>query len=88
MTIFMPYADEAETAARMAVAAALGQPFSGATVVQVNGSGDRVPSVLLPVLAVTRETVAETIVKGRVYTAAQICVDATAAACKLAGLQP
>jgi D-xylose transport system substrate-binding protein len=86
MTIYKPYADEAETAARMAVAAALGQPFSGATVVQVNDSGDKVPSVLLPVIAVTRETVAETIVKGGVYPAAQICVDATAAACKQVGL--
>ncbi len=86
MTIYKPYPDEAETAARMAVAVATGQKFAGETVEQVNGSGDKVPSVLLPVIAVTRETVAETIVKGGVYAVAEICAEPVAAACKQVGL--
>ena len=86
MTIYKAVTVEAEAAARMAVAAALGQPLTDATVVQVNGSGDKVPSVLLPVVAVTRETIADTLVKSGVYTAAQICVDAAAAPCKQIGL--
>jgi D-xylose transport system substrate-binding protein len=86
MTIYKPYPEEAETVAKMAIAAATGQKFPGETVVQTNASGDQVASVLLPVVAVTRETVAETIVKGGVYASAQICAEPIAAACKQVGL--
>ena len=66
--------------------AKFGQAYAGETVVQVNGSGHKVPSVLLPVVAVTRESVAEIIVKGGVYPAAQICAGPFSVACEQVGL--
>ena len=91
MTIYKPYAREAETAARMALAAATGQPYDAASygeqiVEQTNASGHRVPSVLLPVVAVTRANVASTVVEDGVYSAAQICTPAFQAACEQVGL--
>jgi D-xylose transport system substrate-binding protein len=86
MTIFKPYADEAATAAKMAVAAATGQKYDGETVEQTNSSGNKVPSVLLPVLPVTKETVGETIVKSGLYKVEEICAEPFAAACKTIGL--
>jgi D-xylose transport system substrate-binding protein len=87
MTIFKPYADEAETAAKMAVAVATGQKYAGETVEQTNASGNKVPSVLLPVLSVTRENINDTIIKSGMYKAAEICTEAFAAACKQANIQ-
>ena len=93
MTIYKPYAREAETAARMALAAAIGEPYDAASygeelVEQANASGHRVPSVLLPVVAVTRATVASTVVADGVYSARQVCTPAFQAACEQAGLLP
>ena len=93
MTIYKPYARQAETAARMVLAAATGQPYAAESygeqlVERTNASGDRVPSVLLPVVAVTRANVATTVVADGVYTAEQICTPAFQAACEQAGLRP
>jgi D-xylose transport system substrate-binding protein len=93
MTIYKPYAREAETAARMAMAAAVGEPYAAERfgeqlVERTNASGHRVPSVLLPVVAVTRDTVQSTVVADAVYTTAQICTPAFEAACRRAGLAP
>jgi D-xylose transport system substrate-binding protein len=87
MTIYKPYAPEAETVAKMAVAAARGETYAGATVMQTNASGDQVPTVLLPVVAVTRDNVKTTVVADGIYTVAQICTEAFQAACRQAGLQ-
>jgi D-xylose transport system substrate-binding protein len=87
MTIFTPYATEAEAAVKMALAAAPGQKFDGELAAQVNATGDKVPTMLLPVLGVTRETVGSIIVKQGMYTVAEICVEPFAAACKNAGLE-
>jgi D-xylose transport system substrate-binding protein len=86
MTIYGPYADEAETAVTMALAVATGQKFAGATVELVNESGDKVPSMLLPARVVTRESVGSVIVKSGMYTVAEICTEPFATACKQAGL--
>ena len=86
MTVYKPVPDEAEATAKIAVAVATGQKYEGTTVELVNGSGHKVPSVLLTVVAVTRETLAEVIVKGKVYTVSEICTEANAAACKQIGL--
>jgi len=86
MTIYKPYAREAETAAAMAVAAAEGRPYAQAAVVRQNASGDRVPSVLLPVVVVTRETVKSTVMADGIYPLAQLCGEPLRAACAQAGL--
>ena len=90
MTIYKPYRREAETAARMALAAALGEPYQPAsgeqTVELTNSSGHQVPSVLLPVVAVTRENVKATVVADAIYSPSQICAASFRDACKSAGL--
>jgi len=87
MTIYKPYGAEAETAARMALAAAQGQTYPG-TVPRTNSSGHRVPSLLLPVVAVTRDDVASTIVADGIYPLAEICTPAFREACQRAHLTP
>jgi len=87
MTIYKPYPAEAEAAARMALALAQGKPIAG-TMPRTNASGHRVPSLLLPVVSVTRDNVATTVVADGVYSAAQICTPAFADACRRAGLAP
>ncbi len=90
MTIYKPYASEAATAAKMALAAAEGKPYAGehATVMRTNSSGHQVPSVLLPVVAVTSDNVKDTVVADGIYSAADLCTPSFAEACKAAGLQP
>ncbi|HEV8241797.1 MAG TPA: substrate-binding domain-containing protein [Thermoanaerobaculia bacterium] len=87
MTIYKPYPAEAEAAARMALAVAQGKQVEG-TVPRTNSSGHQVPSLLLPVVSVTRDNVATTVVADGVYTAAEICTPAFEAACRRAGLAP
>jgi D-xylose transport system substrate-binding protein len=87
MTIYKPYPAEAEAAARMALLVARGMPVEG-TVPRTNASGHQVPSLLLPVVAVVRDNVKDTVVKDGVYSAAQICTPAFADACRNAGLSP
>lgn len=86
MTIYKPYAPEAETAAKMAIAAATGQKFDGQITEQTNASGNKVPSVLLPVVRVTKENVKDTVVKDGVYPVDQICTPQYQAACQQAGI--
>ncbi|MCX9190714.1 ABC transporter substrate-binding protein [Carbonactinospora thermoautotrophica] len=86
MTIYKPYAPEAETAAKMAIAAATGQKYAGQTQELTNGSGDKVSSVLLPVVRVTKENVKDTVIKDGVYTVDQICTPQYQAACRQAGI--
>jgi D-xylose transport system substrate-binding protein len=90
MTIYKPYARQAAAAARMALAAGQGQEYAageGEEIVErTNASGHRVPSVLLPVVAVTRDAVEDTVVADGLYTVAQICTPAFEAACRQAGL--
>jgi len=85
MTIYAPYARQAEMAAKMAIAAALGKPFEG-TSIRENASGHKVPTVLLPVIPVTRANVKDTVVADGVYAAKDICAGAPATACQQAGL--
>jgi D-xylose transport system substrate-binding protein len=69
----------------MAIAAATGKQFTGASVMKNNGSKD-VPSVLLTPIAVTKANIKDTVIKDGFYTAAQICTADYAAACTAAGI--
>jgi D-xylose transport system substrate-binding protein len=90
MTIYKPYHRTAATAARMAIAAAQGvayQPEPGLELVmRTNDSGHQVPTVLLPVVVVTRADVAGTIVADGIYSPAEICTPDLRAACEELGL--
>jgi D-xylose transport system substrate-binding protein len=85
MTVYKAIKPETEAAAQMAIAAATGTPYAGQTVNKNNGTKD-VPSVLLTPVAVTKETVKDTVIKDSFYTAAQICTAEYAKACADAGI--
>jgi D-xylose transport system substrate-binding protein len=85
MTVYKAIKPEAEAAAEMAIAAATGKQFTGASVMKNNGSKD-VPSVLLTPIAVTKANIKDTVIKDGFYTAAQICTADYAAACTAAGI--
>lgn len=86
MTVYKAIKPEAELAAEMAIAAATGEQFTGANVVMVNNGTKDVPSVLLTPVAVTRDTVQDTVIKDGFYTVEQICTAEYAAACTDLGL--
>ena len=77
--------DEATTAAKLAIALATGDDATfKATATQSvnNGTGD-IPSVLLKPVAVTKDNIADTVIKDGFTTKAKICVGAAASKCPL-----
>jgi D-xylose transport system substrate-binding protein len=85
MTVYKPYAPEAEGAAELAVKLAKGEDVTGADA-KVNNVEKDVASVLLEPIAVTKENVKDTIIKDQLYKVADICTAEYAEACKAAGI--
>ncbi|WP_345604036.1 sugar ABC transporter substrate-binding protein [Pseudonocardia adelaidensis] len=84
MTIYLNIKEQAGNAAQAAVALAKGEaPRTNATV--NNGTAD-IPSTLLDPIAVTKDTIKDTIVADGFYAASDICTPDIAAACTEAGL--
>lgn len=84
MTIYLNIKEQAENAAKAAVALAKGEtPPTNATV--NNGTAD-IPSTLLDPIAVTKDNIDDTIVADGFYTMADICTPDLATACTEAGL--
>ncbi|MCU1550713.1 MAG: transporter substrate-binding protein [Glaciihabitans sp.] len=81
MTIYKAFKPEADQAADLAVKLAKGQKPTAPTTV----SG--VPSFLLVPVAVTVKNIEDTVVKDKLYTVAEICTTAYAAACTANGVQ-
>nr|MDT0518788.1 substrate-binding domain-containing protein [Streptomyces sp. DSM 41633] len=88
MTVYKPYAREAEAAAELAVKLAQGEKIDG-IINQVVSSptSKRVPSVLIPGTSVTRDNIRTTVVLDGVFTVEEICVDRVKAACEEIGLK-
>ncbi|WP_053685929.1 sugar ABC transporter substrate-binding protein [Streptomyces sp. IGB124] len=88
MTVYKPYAREAEAAAELAVLLAQGEKIDG-IINQVVSSptAKRVPAVLIPGVPVTREDIRTTVILDGVYTPEEICNDAIRAACQEIGLK-
>lgn len=85
MTVYKSIHDEATTAAKLALALATGDDATfKATATQSvnNGTGD-IPSVLLKPVAVTKDNIADTVIKDGFTTKAKICVGAAASKCPL-----
>jgi D-xylose transport system substrate-binding protein len=83
MTVYKSIRDEAQAAAKIAVALAQGDDAtvkSLATSSVDNGSGD-IPSVLLDPVAVTIDNIADTVIADDFTTWDAICIDAAAAKC-------
>ncbi|WP_079154384.1 sugar ABC transporter substrate-binding protein [Streptomyces subrutilus] len=88
MSVYKPYAPEAEAAAKMAVALAKGEKVTGVTTSTVDSPTTKgVPSVLIPVVSLTKNNIKDTVVKDGVYTVDEICTDKYAAACATLGLK-
>jgi D-xylose transport system substrate-binding protein len=88
MSVYKPYAPEADAAAEMAVALAQGKSLDSIAKDKVSsGSAKDVPSVLVPVTSLTQDNIKDTVIKDGVYTTADICTAKYAAACKKIGLQ-
>ena len=86
-TIYLTINKQAQAAAELAVAAAKGQPAPAGL---VNGKTDngamQVPSVLLTPVAVTKDNIADTVVKDGFYKPSEICTGKYLAGCKQIGL--
>ena len=88
MTVYKAIKTEAQTAAQIAVAVAKGQSVpSGLVNQQISNGATKVPSVILPPVAVTKANVDSTVVKDGFWTAAQICTPKYQAACNAAGIK-
>ncbi|MFF8387237.1 substrate-binding domain-containing protein [Streptomyces kanasensis] len=87
MTVYKPFGPQAEAAAAMAVALGRGDPLDAvAPHVAGDGTGRRVPAVLLAPVPVTAATIKDTVVRDGMYTVARICTPEYASACAEAGL--
>jgi len=87
MSVYKPYAPEAEAAAEMAVALAKGEDLSAIAKDKVSSdSAKDVPSVLVDVTSLTQENIKDTVVKDGVYTVDEICTAKYKAACEKIGL--
>ena len=88
MTVYKAIKPEAEGAAQLAVALVQGkQPPGGLVNMKTDNEKEQVPSVIIPVVAVTQDNLMDTVVKDGLWTASDICTKAYAAACKKAGVQ-
>ncbi|MEU5099311.1 substrate-binding domain-containing protein [Streptomyces sp. NPDC020996] len=88
MSVYKPYAPEADAAAEMAVALAKGESLDSIAKDKVSsGSATDVPSVLVPVTSLTKDNIKDTVIKDGVYSVSEICAGKYAAACKKIGLE-
>jgi D-xylose transport system substrate-binding protein len=88
MTVYKAIKPEAEAAAELAVALVNGEdPPEGLVNGEVDNGMEKVPSVLLEPIAVTKDNINDTIVKDEFWPVDEICTGKYAAACKEAGIQ-
>ncbi|MEU0397720.1 substrate-binding domain-containing protein [Streptomyces sp. NPDC006208] len=88
MSVYKPYAPEAAAAAEMAVALAKGESLDSIAKQKVSSPTTKdVPSVLVPVVSLTKDNINDTVVKDGVYTVAEICTPKFKAACDQLGLK-
>jgi D-xylose transport system substrate-binding protein len=87
MTVYKQYAPEAAAAAEMAILLARHMSLGAAAHTDIDTpTEESVPTVRIPVIALTQENIEETVVKDGLYTVDQICVPEVRAACKEIGL--
>ncbi|MFC5905603.1 ABC transporter substrate-binding protein, partial [Streptomyces zhihengii] len=88
MSVYKPYAPEAAAAAEMAVALAKGESLDSVATSKVDSPTTKgVPSVLVPVVSLTKDNIQDTVVKDGVYTVQEICTPKFKAACDQLGLK-
>lgn len=88
MSVYKPYAPEADAAAAMAVALAKGESLDSVAKDKVSSASAKdVPSVLVSVTSLTQDNINDTVIKDGVYTAAEICTGKYKAACDKLGIK-
>lgn len=86
MTVYKAVRTQAETAADVAVALArTGEPPGGLDTSLVDNGRERIPALMLEPVAVTRDTIAETVVADGFWTVDEIC-EGLRAECAAAGI--
>ncbi len=88
MSVYKPYAPEADAAAEMAVALAQGKSLDSVAKDKVDSPTNKgIPAVLVGVTSLTQDNIKDTVVKDGVYTVAEICTAKYKAACEKIGLE-
>ncbi|AVH55956.1 MULTISPECIES: substrate-binding domain-containing protein [Streptomyces] len=88
MSVYKPYAPEADAAAEMAVALAQGKSLDSIAKDKVDSPTTKgVPSVLVGVTSLTKDNIQDTVIKDGVYTVSDICTSAYKADCDKLGLK-
>ncbi|MEU1095796.1 substrate-binding domain-containing protein, partial [Streptomyces sp. NPDC005877] len=88
MSVYKPYVQEGPVAAQMAVALAKGQPLTMITKTTVDSpTRQAIPSVIIPIVSLTRANIKETVIRDGVYSKAEICTANVKDACDAMGLK-
>ncbi len=88
MSVFKSYPTEASVAGEMAVRLAKGESLDSVAKDKVSSdSAKDVPSLLVPVVSLTKDNINDTVIKEGFYTSAEICTAKYKAACDQAGLK-
>ncbi|MFC4472341.1 sugar ABC transporter substrate-binding protein [Streptomyces xiangluensis] len=88
MSVYKPYPQEADIAAEMAVALAKGEKLDSIAKTEVDSPTTKgVPSVLVPVISLTKDNINDTVIKDGIYTVDEICTAKFKAACDQIGLK-
>ncbi|MFJ8544417.1 sugar ABC transporter substrate-binding protein [Streptomyces sp. NPDC093586] len=88
MSVYKSYPQEATVAAEMAVALAQGKGVDSIAKTKVDSATTKgVPTVLIPVVSLTKDNIKDTVIKEGFYTLDEICSDKYKAACDKAGLK-
>jgi len=90
MSVYKSYPQEANNAAEMAVATVQGRSieFDALTRDKVDSpTQKRIPSMLVPVVALTKDNIKDTVVQDGIYTVDDICTTSYRAACAAIGLK-
>jgi D-xylose transport system substrate-binding protein len=86
-TIYLTIKKQAEISAQLAVAAAQGKkPPAGLLNAKVDNGKEKVPSVLLTPVAVTKDNIGDTVIKDGFYKPSEICTGKYKPACGKAGI--
>jgi D-xylose transport system substrate-binding protein len=88
MTVYQPLIDIAESSAELAVPLAQGEdPPAGLAKDKVDNGAKQVPSVLLDTIEITKDNIADTVVKDGFLEVSDICTGPYAKACAEAGIE-
>lgn len=88
MSVYKSYPQEASVAAEMAVDLAQGKALDSVATSKVDSPTTKgVPSVIVPVVSLTKANIKDTVIKDGFYTISEICTPQYKKACDAAGLK-